>query len=311
MEPDSSLAGIIDFNGDITSDGRQLISKGRAKADRLQFVKGGAPAGQPVSLDYGIDYNLKNQSGTLSGTRVAFGNAIARLNGTYSMRGESTVLNMKLRGDNMPAEDLQSMLPAIGVTLPKGASIQGGTLNADLTAEGPVERTVTTGAIGIFKARLAGFDLGSKMTAVASLAGIKPDSGTEIEKFTSDVRVAPDGNQAKSLLLVVPALGELSGAGVVGADSSLDFKMLARLRPAAGLAGSLTRLAGGNADTSLSVPFSIRGTTSNPTYVPDTKAAAKNLLQSVISGKGSKPADGSQGQKLEDALRGLFKKKKP
>ena len=101
----------------------------------------------------------------------------------------------------------------------------------------------------------------------------------------------------------------LFGAGVVGADSSLDFKMLARLRPAAGLAGSLTRLAGGNADTSLSVPFSIRGTTSNPTFVPDTKAAAKDLLRSVISGKGSKPADGNQGQKLEDALRGLFKKK--
>jgi AsmA protein len=215
---------------------------------------------------------------------------------------------MRLHGENMPAEDLETLLPAIGVTLPKGASLQGGTLNADLNAEGPVEKVVTTGTIGLFNTRLTGFDLGAKMAAVASLAGIKPNATTEIEKFTSGVRIAPDGIQVSSLLLIVPSLGQLTGDGTVGSNSSLDFKMLANLHPSGGVVGGLARITGSSADSSLKIPFSIRGTTSNPSFVPDTKGTAKSLLQSVVSGKGTKADD--TGDKLGDTLRGLLGKKK-
>jgi AsmA protein len=311
IEPDAGLSGIIDFNGSLNSDGKQIQGNGRAKAEKLQVVKSGAPAGKPVSFDYALSHNLKDQTGVLSKTTIGFGKATAHLNGSYDLRGESTAVKMKLRGENMPADDLEAMLPALGVTLPKGATLQGGTLNADLTAEGPMEKIATTGTIAISNTRLAGYDLGAKMATVATLAGIKPSSVTEIEKFASELRVAPDGIQLSSLSLIVPALGELTGNGIVGANYSMDFKMVAKLKTSGGVIGSLTRLTGVKGGNDLSVPFFIRGTTSDPKFIPDAKGVASGLLDSALSGRGAKSGDNTSGQSLGDTLRGLFKKKKP
>lgn len=310
IEPDSGLTALVDFNGSMTSDGKRLESKGRAKANKVKIVKGGAPAVQPISLEYSLNHHLKSQSGTLSEAKVEFGKAVAQLSGSYDMRGESTILKMKLRGENMPAEDLEALLPAIGVTLPKGASLQGGTLNADLAIEGPVEKLEASGTAGIVNTRLTGFDLGAKMAAVASLAGIKSSSVTEIEKFTSDMRVAPDGIQVSNLLLSVPTLGQLTGNGTVGSNYSLDFKMLARLNASGSVVGSLAHLAGVKGSNELNVPFFIRGTTLNPTFLPDVKGAAGSLLESSVAGKDTKAGETKPNQNLGGLLRGLLEKKK-
>jgi AsmA protein len=310
IEPDSGLKGLIDFDGSVDSDGRHMRSKGTVKADKLQIVHGGSPAARPVLLNYVLDHDLKGQKGTLRETKVQFGKAVARLDGTYDMSGENTNLAARMRGEGMPAEDLEFLLPAIAVALPKGASLQGGSLNADLKTEGPIDRLVTSGAMSIVGTRLSGFDLGSKMTTVTTLAGIKPSSFTEIEKLASNVRVAPNGIQVDGLTLVVPALGMLTGDGTIGSNSSMDFKMLARLDSSAGLLGGLSTIAGVKTGSEVAVPFFIRGTTSNPSFVPDAKWAARSLLNSALAGKGANQAEGNPTQKLGDTLRGLFEKKK-
>ncbi len=310
IEPDAGLAGIFDFDGNVSSDGKFLRSQGRAKADKLQVLKTGSPTVKPISIEYTVAQNLKDQTGTLNDAKIEFGKAVAHLNGTYDAHGDSTLLKARLRGNNLPAQDLEALLPAIGVTLPKGASLNGGTVNADLAAEGPIERLTTTGTIGIVNTRLAGFDLGSKMAAVASLAGIKPSTVTEIEKFASDLRLAQDGVQADNLVLVVPSLGQLSGNGKVGSNNALDFKMMAKLNAAGGVVGGIGKIAGLKTGNELTVPFFIRGTTSDPKFIPDAKGVATGLLDSALSGRGQKAGDDTQGQSLGDTLRGLFKKKK-
>ncbi len=310
IERDAGLAGIIDFSGTLASDGETVRSQGRAKADRLQIIKTGSPASKPVSVEYTVTQNLKNQTGTLSDARVEFGKAVAHLNGTYDMHGESTTLKARLRGDNLPAQDLEALLPAIGVGLPRGASLQGGMVNADLTAQGPIEKLTTSGTIGITNTRLTGFDLGSKMAAVASLAGIKPSTVTEIENFASQLRLAQDGVQADNLTLIVPALGQLTGNGKVGANNALDFTMLAKLNTGGGVVGALGKLTGVRTGNEMAVPFFIRGTTSDPKFIPDAKGVARGVLDSALSGRGQKTGDGTQGQSLGDTLRGLFNKKK-
>lgn len=137
---------------------------------------------------------------------------------------------------------------------------------------------------------------------MASLAGLKPSGGTEIEKLASGLRVTPDGIQVSGLSLIVPSLGQLTGDGILAADHSLDFKMLARLNASASAIGSLARLGG---SSGLNVPFFIRGTTSDPAFSPDLKGVAGSLLDSV-KGKNA-PASGSS---VEDVLRGLLGKKK-
>ncbi len=305
--PHAGLAGLFSFRSKLSSDGRQALNKGQATAERLQLVKGGSPATQPISLEYSLNYDLANRNGTLSDATIKCNKAIAHLSGYYEMRGDELHLKMKLTGQNMPVQDLTALLPSFGVTLPKGASLQGGILNTNLTAEGPIEKMVTAGTANISGTRLVGFDLAGKMAAVASLAGIKSSSETEIEKFASGMRMAPEGIQVNDLILKMPALGELSGSGKIAADQSLDFTMQALLKPSGGVADGLARLAGGS---TLNVPFFVRGTASDPKFVPDVKKAARGLLGSVISGQSSKDGQTGKNDVLGNTLRGLFGKKK-
>jgi len=59
IEPDSGFAGIIDFEGALSSDGRRMQSQGRAKADRMQIIKTGSPTSKPIFLDYTATYDLQ------------------------------------------------------------------------------------------------------------------------------------------------------------------------------------------------------------------------------------------------------------
>jgi hypothetical protein len=124
-EPDSGLSGLVDFSGTAISDGKQVKSKGYANADKLKIVRGGSPAGKPIRFEYVFNYDLAQKSGTLSNVKVQCGNAAALLNGSFGQQGENLKLKAKLRGTNMPVQDLTTLLPAFGVTLPKGASLQG------------------------------------------------------------------------------------------------------------------------------------------------------------------------------------------
>jgi len=302
VEPESGLAAIIGFEGNITSDGSTAVSKGQSQVRDFRVVKAGAVVARPLLLEYVLRHNLKNQSGALSETKATFGDAALRLSGGYDMSGRSTVLKLKLRGDDVRSEEVEALLPAVGVTLPRGASLQGGKLHVDLSVDGPVEKLVTTGNVGLADARLAGFDLGTKLSTVASLAGIQASGATEIERFSSDLRITPDGIRAGNLQLIVPSIGKLAGEGNVSANNALDFHMIATVNPSKVTAGALGRLVGARADRDVDVPFFIRGTTSDPNFVPDAKGSAQSLLDTVA------PETGEKG--LGDAIQRLLGRKK-
>jgi AsmA protein len=303
VQADSGMAGLIDFSGTLSSDGRIAQSKGEAKAQKLQMVKGGSPAGQPVSLAYAVDYDLAQNSGKLGNAKVSFGKASAQLNGTFNRQGESFFLNMKLHGADMPVQDIKALLPAFGVTLPRGASLEGGTFAVNMASEGKLESLVTTGTVELSRSRLTGFDLGGKLSSLATLVGIKSNSETEIEKLASGVRLSNDGIQVSNLDLIVPSLGELTGGGKVAPDQALDFKMLANLKPASGIGASIAHLTKASA---LNVPFFVRGTASDPKFVLDSKNAAGSLLGSPGSAPGSKDI----GKTLGDTFRNFMNRKK-
>ena len=73
---------------------------------------------------------------------------------------------MKLDGQGMPVTDLQGVLPAVGVTLPSGASLSSGGLNVNFTLDGPVDKLVIVGPVDMENAKLAGFNLKSKLGAL-------------------------------------------------------------------------------------------------------------------------------------------------
>jgi AsmA protein len=303
VEPSSGIAGLADFDGTLTSDGRQLRTSGTLKADKLKLAEKGSPAGRPVQLKYAVQHDLLKQAGALTQGDISMGKALAQLTGTYQTQGEATLLNMKLNGQGMPVDDLEAMLPALGVILPSGSSLKGGTLSANLGLAGPADKLVITGPIRLAQTRLAGFNLGSKLSAVSALSGAQTGSDTSIQNLSTNARVAPDGVRTENISLTIPALGELTGSGTISPGGALNYKMNANLT--GGAVTGITQLAGLGGKGG-SIPFFIQGTTSNPTFMPDVQGMLGSQLKSRLQ-----PGN-TQGQSPLDALTGLFgKKKKP
>jgi AsmA protein len=330
LDPSLGLGGIVDLDGTITSQNGEAEIKGNTKLSKALLIAGGAPSGVPVIVDFNTKYNLRKNSGVLNPSTLKIGSAAAHLHGTYETAGEATSVNIKVEGKDMPAKDFESFLPALGIHLPKGASLAAGTINTDLNLTGPTSKMVTTGTVGLFKAKIANFDLGSKMSTISTLTGLKTGQDLEIEKLTTNLHMAPSGLQAENFLAVVPALGTLNGAGTVDSKNNLDFKMAATLAnsatfsssagaPASGIGGVLGAIGGGKGNCKgATIPFLIHGTTADPKFVPDVGGIAASLVKSQLGCAGGAAAGAAklpgQGQNPADAvnaLGGLFKKKKP
>lgn len=304
VDPSSGIAGVLDFVGTLSSDGQQMNSKGKITASKLKLVPGGSTAGQPVQVDYDTNYGLKARTGSLTQGDIHIGKAVARLTGTFNNAGATPSVAMKLTGADMPASDLESVLPAVGAGLPSGTSLKEGTMSVDLAINGLVDKLVTTGLVRLSNGKLTGFDLGAKMGALSSFAGIPKGSDTVIETFSSDVHVAPEGIRTENLNLVVPAIGSMTGSGTITANQALNFQMVAHLSASNGAMGKVVSFAptgGGQKGSGGGIPFKILGTTSKPEFVPDVGAMAGSFAKGAI---GSVPASGQDIQKQVGSLFG-------
>ncbi len=329
IDASAGLAGLMDLDAALASKNGAAETRGTIKLSKLLLVAGGSPSAVPATVDFSLKSDLRNDSGVLHPSTVKVGSATARISGNYKTRSDATVVSLKLNGQDMPARDLQAFLAALAIHMPKGASLESGTLAADLHIEGPTNRLITTGSMGLYKARLAGFDMGSKFAAISALAGVHTGSDLDIEKLTSNIRMAPDGLRADNLNLVVPSLGTLVGAGTVDAKNNLDFKMLATLASsvspagasgatgaAGGLGGLLGGILGGGKGSSQGqrIPFLIQGTASDPRFLPDVGGLAREMLKGQFSELNSRTQSNQQQQPNDNPLSGLgnlFKKKKP
>lgn len=311
VDPASGIAGLADFNGTVSSDGKSAKAQGVLTADKLKLSPKGQPASKAVQVTYTVVHNLEKQSGEVTRGEVTIGKALAQLTGTYQTQGETTSLNMKLNGQGMPVDDLEAMLPALGVILPSGSSLKGGTLSTNLAITGPTDKLVIVGPIKLSDTKLAGFDLGSKLSAISKLTGGGANTGsdTSIQNLSTNARVAPEGIQTDNVNLTIPALGVLTGAGTISPAGALNYKMNAALS-GGGAVGGLTQMAGlGGGGKGMSVPFAIQGTTSNPTFIPDVQGIAKSQLENQL--KSRIPGAGNANSPI-NSITGLFgKKKKP
>jgi AsmA protein len=305
VDPGAGISGLADFDGSVASDGRTAKTNGTLKATNLKLTPKGAPSGRPIEVKYTVEHNLLAQSGRLTQGDVAMGKALAKLTGTYETRGDTTSIRTKLAGENMPVDELQAVLPAVGVVLPPGSQLKGGTLSLNVDSAGPVDKLVSTGDVKLNNSQLAGFNLASKMSAISALSGQKTGNDTSIQNLSSDVRVAPDGTRLEKISLIIPALGTVAGTGTVSPSGALNFNMTANL--SGGAVTGLTQMAGLGGKGTGSIPFLIQGTTSNPVFMPDVKGMVGGQLKGLMQGNQT----GDQNNPL-GAITGLFgKKKKP
>ena len=283
------LAGLVSIDAAGDSNGASMRLQGKLKGEKMKLTKTGTPAARSLELDFALQHDLRKHAGTISQGDIHIGRAVASLTGTYAEQGESMVVQMKLSGPNMPLGELAAMLPALGVVLPAGTQLQGGTANAMLSMEGPSDRLVSSGSLSVDGARLTGFDLPRRMASIEKLAGIKGGPDLDIQTLSADVRSTPDGLTVQNIKLMLPALGALTGGGTISPANALDFKMSATVETSGLMA----------AVRNTPIPFTVGGTCADPVFKPDVKAVVREEL---------KGAEGDLGKGLLKGLMGGKKK---
>src|SRR5215831_2564157 len=256
IDPASGIGGLANFEGTLTSNGSQAKAAGQVTCQKIKLSPKGSPASKEIRVKYGADLDLDKQAGTITQGDIAIGKALAHLTGGFQTQGETQVVNLRLSAPNMPVDELEAMLPALGIVLPSGSQLQGGTLSAELGISGPVDKLVITGPVRLANTKVAGFDLGSKLGALSAFTGKTPASrDTTIQNASLNAHVAPEGTRADAINLAVAAIVTITGAGTISAAGALDFRMLANLQ--GGVGGGLTQRTGIGGGTGGGIPFSI------------------------------------------------------
>jgi hypothetical protein len=330
LDPSLGLGGLVDLDTTLANQGGFAQTNGTVKLSKALLVQGGTPASVPMNVDYSTKYDMRKNSGVLNPSTVKIGSATAKLNGTYAAQGDATVVDLKLAGDGMSAKDLQAFLPAIGVNLPKGTSLNAGTLSTNLNIKGPTNKLVTDGNIGLFNAKLEGFDLGSKNVSHFRVDGIEDRQGFGYREADHQRTHGSQWLARGELPRCGSQPGKSRGRRNAGCEKQFGLQgwpLRSPAAPSARLAEQEPAWAAcwaGSAETKpaaarggTTIPFMIQGTASDPKFVPDVGGVAAGMLKSQLGcaggslGNVAKPGGQSPADAI-NSLGGLFgKKKKP
>jgi AsmA protein len=266
-----NLDGVISADGNLNSDGHTLAVTAKVTASKLKLVPRGTAIRNPLLFDVVLTEDFRQHAGQMTRGDVAIGALKASLTGTWTQQD----LKMNLSASAVPISGLVELLPALDIVIPSGAALDGGTAAAKLTISGPVPALTISGPVSARNTRLKGFDLGAKMSPIEKLAGIKAGPDTEIQTFSANLHLAPDGGTSlQNIHLVLPSVGELSGGGTISPSHALDFKMRAMIHP--GILASVL--------TPSNIPFAIGGTSSNPQFRPEVGQIATEEITRGING---------------------------
>ncbi len=340
VPPDAGISGMADLDAKIVSNGQTLNANGTARVEGIRLAKNGTASGKPVQLQFNLAQNEQALTGTIEQAVVTVGRAVVNVAGTYQSSGPTTAIDLKVNGQGMPIDEIEAFLPALGVKLPTGSRLQGGTLTANLTVSGSTANPVVSGPVRLDNTVLAGFDLSSKLQAITRLTGARSGSATQLRSLSMDVRDEGSTVRTDKIALDMPALGTATGSGSVADGGALNYHVI--LKPAAlggvtsaipaggaggGIAGQLLGMVPGGAvgkgigglgggALKGGIPVAIAGTTSNPTFTPDLRGLAGSIgagaAQGLIRGKtGQGSPDGKVvGSSVTNSLSGLFGKHK-
>jgi AsmA protein len=336
VPPEDGISGIANVDLKALSDGKTLNANASTNVQGLRIAKNGSPSTKPVDVQLTVSQNLQTLNGQLQKAVITIGRAIINIAGTYQPSGPTTALNLKVSSDAASIDELEAFLPSVGVHLPTGSRLQGGTLTTSLNVTGTTTAPIISGPVRVNNTSLAGFDLGSKLGPLSSLAGIKSGSGTAIQSLSANVNINGGNVRTDNVSLIVPSLGSATGAGTISAAGALNYNVILKLTGllgglgggkgggatgAAGIAGQLMGMIPGGAAGGVAggvvgniagsalrngVPVAIGGTTSNPTFTPNMNGLLSGAAGSAAKGI-AKPSNSNNANPLSNALGGLLK----
>jgi AsmA protein len=298
VDKSAGISVLADIDAHAISDGSSISSNGTLHAQHLQLRPDAMPAAKRIDITYNVVHSLSDNTGQLKDATFQTGKLAAHLNGTYGTQPGNISVDLKLAGEKLPIDELQSLLPAVGVKLPNGSVLQGGSLTTHLTIVGPLQALVISGPVELVNTRLSGFNPSSQLKGIVAAATGDTGNVTNIQALRVQLQVAKDGIRATNIFMSMPAIGDAVGNGTVSPTGALNFKLKMKVDTSRGVGGKavgLLSMVNGTASKTASeaaatgLPVTITGTSSKPIITPDVGGMMK-----------------SNGQQLTNKLAGLF-----
>ncbi len=161
--PNSPMRGLVDLDLHLVSDGTRAEVTVNITGKKLCLVAGCSPSDAPIKVDLKADYDFGRQLATLRSGQVKILNSAIALGGTIDMHGEAPQLNLRADAAAGAGGDLARILPAVGVILPAGSKLEGGSASLKATATGPAHDLVTTGHVSVNNTKLTGCARGAAL----------------------------------------------------------------------------------------------------------------------------------------------------
>jgi hypothetical protein len=231
-----------------------------------------------VSLDSAITFSLSAAAG--DGKLRIEGNAGPINTAKDDDHSKGIAVHMKVNGNRIPLDSVEVFLPTLGIVLPGGSTLRGGTVTAKLAINGSIDHPVTSGSVEIAKAHLKGFDLGSQLSKIGASSALE-GSDLAIANLSTHLRVAQDGTHITGFKGTFGGIGSVIGDGSVNASNHLQFKMVAHVPSDGAVRFGLNHI--GLKNIPNDVPFQVVGTTSAPIVIPDLSWMGKNSAKSAAT----------------------------
>jgi AsmA protein len=291
VDPAAGISTIAGLEAHMVSDGTNITSNGKIHAEHLILRKGGKAALHSVNVNYQISHSLKGNSGEVSDLALQAGSVAIHIKGAYQLAANVPMFDLKLLAQSVPIDGLQEIMSAVGVRLPDGAVLKGGTLSANFDIKGSAKDNVVAGSYEIKDTELVGYNLGSKLSGIAAMGGIKTGDNTVVDISRANIRITKSGSESTNIYSVLPALGESTGSGTVSPTGALDFHLISKVTSAKGLnkvgVNILTKLnstsAAAKPSDATGIPISITGTAENPVITADVNSLVKGNAETLRS----------------------------
>ncbi len=291
------LKGLLSGTVDIDDDGKVAKVEGSTTVEKLVASPKGRPAAVPVDAKFQAEYTLASEVLDMKSVVVNVGKSQGQLSGTLN-RKNPALSHINLKADNAALVEIGKLLPALGIILPNNSSFSSGVLSNAGEFHGSLQPLNGQATLNMQNARLMGFSVSEKVAAVAKLAGIQAGGkDTEIQSLKGVANFTNGAATFSNLEMVMPGV-TVSGGGLMSVDGHLDMKMQAKLTSAAAGAQIMNALSAGKP-----VPFFIKGSVDNPTFLPDVAGMARNQVSGIAGIAGNAGGAGK-------LLGGLFGKKK-
>lgn len=305
LDPNAGLSVVANITAHATSDGSTVHSSGTLHMQGLQLTKTGAPSPQPIDLTYDITHQMDDNTGHVQQASIGLGTGTIQLSGSYRLAGEDPWVDLKVGAVAVPIDELQSLMIAAGVKLPNGSQLKGGTLTLSLEMTGPANDLVVTGPVELDNSSLVGYDLGSKISGIASLGGVKTGSTTTIQTMKFNLQASNAGIQVKNIDGSILGMGRSTGSGTVSPTGALSFRLVAHVSNARGAGkvgvGLMTKMnqfgkSDSEKEAAKGVPMLVTGTAKEPVITADVSGLMHRNASTVVGkmkhlfGKKSTPA---------------------